>query len=386
MEKLGNDGDCQAEPDVSEHHTPPLLHNVPPLLSADAQLCLPAHECAQLQSENAKLKEEVAKLRRQQNAAHLKIKKLKHEVEILLKPGMEHLVVSDDMIHYYTGLPSRHVFNSLYRYIEPSLGNVFHKKGTSSGRPRKLSPVDEFLLVLMRIKLGAQTEDLQYRFKLCHKSSVSKIVHRWVPFLSDVLKPLLPWPSRQQVLKHMPKAFKDNPTYSSVRVILDCAEFEMEAPSSLSLNAMTYSDYKARNTVKVLFGVTPDGYISFVSHAYPGSISDNSITLKSGILNKLAAGDEIMADKGFTLSQNELQPKGIKLVVPPFKCGGRQFSAEEVETTKRIANLRIVVENCILRTRYCRLLRNRIPVSSIRLASDVVFISAVFANMRPPIR
>ena len=113
-------------------------------------------------------------------------------------------------------------------------------------------------------------------------------------------------------------SFQSNRTYSRVRAILDCAEFEMEAPSALSLNAMTYSDYKGRNTVKVLFAVTPDGYISFDSEAYDGSILDNAITLKSKILDMLDTGLELMADKGFIPSNSELQPIGLELVLPPF--------------------------------------------------------------------
>ena len=70
--------------------------------------------------------------------------------------------------------------------------------------------------------------------------------------------------------KKFASELKTTDKYSRVRVILDCAEFEMEAPSALSLNSMFYSDYKGRNTVKVLFGVTPDGYRSFISKAYPG--------------------------------------------------------------------------------------------------------------------
>ena len=153
----------------------------------------------------------------------------------------------------------------------------------------------------------------------------------------------------------------------------------MEAPSAPSRNAMTYSDYKGRNTVKVLFAVTPDGYISFVSQAYGGSISDNAITPKSKSLDML--DDELMADKGFTLSNSELQPRG-----PSFRKGGAYFSKKEVERTKVIANLRIVVENCIMRTRYYRILRNRIPVSSVSLASDLIQICATLTNLPHPIR
>ena len=160
----------------------------------------------------------------------------------------------------------------------------------------------------------------------------------------------------------------------------------MEVPSSLALNAMSYSDYKGRTTVKVLFGVTPDGYVSFVSTAYGGAISDNSLTMKSGVLEKCDAGDKIMADKGFTLSNAELQPRGLATVLPPFRQGSAQFTSEEVEETKEIANLRIVVENCIMTIRYFRLLRQRLTASSVKQASAIVKVCALLTNLRAPIR
>ena len=184
----------------------------------------------------------------------------------------------------------------------------------------------------------------------------------------------------------MPPEFKTTDKYSRVMVILDCAAFEMEPPSALLLNSMFYSDYKGRNTVKVLFGVTPDIYISFISQAYPGSISDNAITVKSGILDLLEPGDCIMADKEFTLSNSELQPRGLELVVPPFCQGGGAFTAPEVETTKEVANRRIVVENCIMRTRVYRILRTRLPVLTASGASDTVQTCGYLLNLRAPLR
>ena len=154
----------------------------------------------------------------------------------------------------------------------------------------------------------------------------------------------------------MPASFKSGKKYRNIRIILYCAEFEMEAPSALSLSVMTYSDYKGCNTVKVLFGCTPDGYISFISAAYPGSITDNSMTCKSGILLLLQPGDDVMADKGFTVSNIHLEPKGLRMVVPPFKKHHGKFSPTEVSTTKVITNLTIIVENCIMRTRYFQIL------------------------------
>ena len=79
-------------------------------------------------------------------------------------------------------------------------------------------------------------------------------------------------------------------------------------------------------------------YISFVSGAYPGSISDVAITQQSGLLDRLDEGDAIMADKGFTLKAADLQTRGLKLVLPPFKEGDRQMPVHLVAKNQKVAN------------------------------------------------
>lgn len=44
-------------------------------------------------------------------------------------------------------------------------------------------------------------------------------------------------------------------------------------------------------------GLHPDGYISFVSDAFPGAISDNELTMASGFLDTLSPQQDVMADK-----------------------------------------------------------------------------------------
>ena len=82
----------------------------------------------------------------------------------------------------------------------------------------------------------------------------------------------------------MPKLFKRFP---KTRVILDCTEIEVEAPESLHMRAMFYSDYKHHNTYKALIGITPAGGLSFISELFPGSVSDREIVSRCCILNPL---------------------------------------------------------------------------------------------------
>ena len=49
---------------------------------------------------------------------------------------------------------------------------------------------------------------------------------------------------------------------------IDCSEVFIEQPKSLTNQAATWSDYKHHNTVKFLVGITPTGFISFLSDCY----------------------------------------------------------------------------------------------------------------------
>ena len=83
---------------------------------------------------------------------------------------------------------------------------------------------------------------------------------------------------------------------------------------------MTYSIYKIHNTFKGLIGISPSGVVTFVSDLYPGSISDEELTRRSGLLELLQPGDSVMADRGFDIEE-DLALVGARLNIPPFLKG-----------------------------------------------------------------
>ena len=58
----------------------------------------------------------------------------------------------------------------------------------------------------------------------------------------------------------------------------------IQRPKELNLQAVTYSDYKKHNTMKVLVGITPRGKISFRSKLWGGRASDRYIVHNSNFL------------------------------------------------------------------------------------------------------
>jgi len=91
------------------------------------------------------------------------------------------------------------------------------------------------------------------------------------------------------------------------------------------------------------FGISPQGIISFVPDCYGGCVSDFYLTEHCGILKNLLPGDVVMADHGFTIVDS-VGAMRATLHIPAFTKGKSQLSVLEVETTRKIANVRIHVE------------------------------------------
>ena len=126
--------------------------------------------------------------------------------------------------------------------------------------------MNQFFMVMCRLRLGLLENDLAERFDIS-QSSVSKIFSLWINMMYYDLKEIDIWPSRERIKETMPECFK---TYQSTRVIIDATEIQMEKPSAPDMQSVTFSNYKSRNTVKVLIGITPSGAVSFVSDLFTG--------------------------------------------------------------------------------------------------------------------
>ena len=142
----------------------------------------------------------------------------------------------------------------------------------------------------------------------------------------------------------MPRSFKD--TFRTVRLIIDCTEIKVQTPSSLTLHSEFYSNYNSATSLKSLIGISPTGAVSFVSALYTGSISDQEITPRSGLVELLEPNDGVMADKGFTI-EDILTPRNCALNIPTFLREKPHFSADDAKKIQQIAKLRIHVERAI---------------------------------------
>lgn len=306
----------------------------------------------------------------------------------LKKTVFEKLIKSDKDISFYCGLPNIKCFEELLKLLKPFIKKKWHgknstkplKKKVKMGRKTVLSPREELFLTLVKLRLGLTVQDLADRFGVS-TSTVSSTFKTWIKILSTILKCVIFTPDQGSLNFTRPKRFDH---VKDVAQIIDCFEVFIETPKSLELQKLTWSEYKHHNTVKYLVGCTPNSSVSFMSDGYPGSISDKKIVNHSKFLETVEQFSYIMADKGFNIEQ-ECTVHRIGLYVPPGKRGAHQMLPCEIVKTKRVANLRILIEQVIRQIRSFKILTQEIPVTLLPCLDHIVTVCAGFVNFKKPI-
>lgn len=109
----------------------------------------------------------------------------------------------ENVVKHYTGLPSKPILDGLFSSIEAD----------------KLSPYEEFILTLVRLRLGIVGFVLADLFGVS-RTRVSQIFTTWISYMHDVFSPLIKWQSRENNIKYMPKSYKKS--FRRTCAIIDC--------------------------------------------------------------------------------------------------------------------------------------------------------------------
>ena len=142
----------------------------------------------------------------------------------------EKILESDNDVMNFTGIPSLALFNKIYQGLKPlvrrkwrgssltyEIKRKYKKSPRKIGPQQKLTSKEEFLLTIMKIRLGLK-------------------------------KPLLCIPSFDKIFSSSPPRFKEYPQLHS---ILDATEVFLETPKNLVAQRITWSSYKHHHTAKI---------------------------------------------------------------------------------------------------------------------------------------
>ena len=350
-------------------------------------LHIPSCNCSCCQDKNAV----IDKLYQQVQYLQMKNNKLTQDISSKSVFSWQK-IKTDKKMNFYTGISSIQAFLAVYKLIQPYLCKVQYWRGSkrvistrkrsfTRSKVKKLSYKNELLLTLMRIRLGLLNEDLADRFGIS-STVCSNTFKTWIRLLRILLgDALVKWLPVEAIRDNMPTAYR-RAGHGNLRCIIDCTEVFIEQPKGLDVQAQTWSDYKSHNTIKFLIGIAPTGYITFLSDCYSGRASDKHICNDSGFFDLLERGDEIMADRGFQITE-ELLLRFCSLSVPPGARTKAQMTEEECKKTTDIANLRIHVERAINRIKTFRILKSVLPITMLHHADDIVHTCAALCNLKP---
>ncbi|XP_050500735.1 uncharacterized protein LOC126880730 [Diabrotica virgifera virgifera] len=241
------------------------------------------------------------------------------------------LIKTDGELKHFAGINNFQIFNCIVNVFEK-----YHK----DKKVHRLNCRQRIMLVLVKLKTSLPYVTLAFLFSISPVLCKTYICDT-IPILSDILKPLIYFPPKEEILQNMPICFSN---FQNVRVVLDCTEIYIQTPKCLCCRIRFYSQYKSHMTLKFMTGVSPAGLITFVSKPYGGRASDKVIFEGSKVINLLEPHrDAIMVDKGFRID-NICDLHNIKLIQPPFLKNKAQLSSEEAIIIAKIASARVHIE------------------------------------------
>ncbi|XDV52363.1 hypothetical protein PO909_021097 [Leuciscus waleckii] len=238
------------------------------------------------------------------------------------EPLAHAILKNDTSCVLYTGLSLSGFFDHV-KYLEQ-----FYKANF------QMHVMDQILMTMMKLKLNLLQGDLAERFAVS-QGLVNRIFSYWIDT--------------------MPQCFREK--FPNTTCIIDC------------------------NTLKYLVAIAPCRLVMFISPAYGGRCSDKFITQESGFLEYLRPGNELMADRGFTI-RDLLFERRVNLILPAFTHKGGQLSDEDVTATRRIANVRIHVERVIRRLKVFKIISQTVPINLAHKMDKILRICAALVNMQ----
>ena len=338
-------------------------------------------------SEREMLYTELSNVRRERDEALQKIESLEKLVNVssLSSSAVEG---NNEQCKMLTGV-SWDVFIKLFLFLSSVIGS------TSSNQSLPLR--EQLFVTLVKLRHNLSFEFLA-QVKGIPKTTLIDYFWKWIDLLYAKVSFMVHWPDRENIFKTIPSVFKEK--FPRLTSIVDCFEIFIEAPRNLLARAQCYSNYKKHCTVKLFISCTPLGSINFLSKAWGGRASDVQIVRDSGFINSQYhhPGDQILADRGFTLQDDFAAKCSAELLIPSFTKGKKQLSAHEVETSRKISSVRIHIERVIglMKNRFT-ILKGTMPVRCVQSLKDetlettlsscdkIVTVCAALTNMGPSI-
>ena len=277
-------------------------------------------------------------------------------------------------MHFYTGLENYEKFC----FVLFTLGPAAYELRYYHGVKPVISVEDQFFCTLIKLREHKTNFETSRMFGIS-EATVTNIFVTWINFMAYQWGEIDWWPSGDMVKFYSPTDFRLK--FPSTRVIVDGTEFPIKKPKEPVAQQATFSNYKNRNTVKVLVGTSPGGLTSYVSPAYGGSVSDRQICERSNLPKMCDPGDSVMADKGFNV-QDLFETSMVSINIPTFFHKKNRLSGSTVIKDRKIASKRVHVERIIGLAKTYKILQQPMNNTESALATQIIHVCFYLCNFR----
>ena len=255
-----------------------------------------------------------------------------------------------------------------------------------------MDEANSILFTLVILRTGMHLNVAAALFGLSN-STAGRVFMTWLCLLWSAHFPLVRMPTWSEVADGCPTSVRER-GMGEVAVMIDCTEFTAERMSMKDAAHYLFSPYKQRPTVKFVVGITTSGAFCYVSDGYGGSMTDNAVVRKSGLLDVLKEqrypeGAEVLADSGFNGLEMDLMKIGMFLSMPPSSRGRldeARFSEEDDGfSTDEAKNVLLHVGRAIGGLKEWKYVVQPVTWDSLDLIDTAVQLCAALTNMlRPP--
>jgi len=243
----------------------------------------------------------------------------------------EELLSGDDMkVKFYTGFNAFVDLKYVYEIIAEKVKyNAFYF----------LSKFQEFLIVIIRLRLNLLEQDLAFRFGVS-QGTIRNIINKWLPIMSNSLSYLIHCPERGITFETLPDCFKAAFGNKMVLVI-DSLEVHVERPL---VKTGTMLRNKNGSPQKFLI-VMAQGSISSIYKLSSAQGPDNVIRERS-IFENLMSGDIVLCGKELSLG-NRVGMYQSKFSPRVYSKGQALTPSQERQAMSEQDNLMIYANNIL---------------------------------------
>ena len=267
--------------------------------------------------------------------------------------------------------------------VEFATFEVLHKQMIDS-KKFKVSKEDRLFIFLFQMRSGLGAIAIGVFFGL-NKTTAADMFLDTLQHLVKVTKDCVVWPSKDSRSTGVPEIMKD--LYDNIHFMIGFPELGMDGVDNVddATFQLYWSQFEKSCTFKILIACNAMGIVCFKSKAVFGSVDNSELILKSGIIDLLDSGDNILMNVGYEEFCDVVSGSAKKLnVTTPPNLDSLECATKTIQEQCKIMDVNTYIHDSVAKLKEYKLLNN-IPKTLFSSVDDIIQMGCVLVNLQPDI-